>query len=131
MDNILDPDWEVLRPQEGLEIGRGIHGIWAEERLDGWVGRDGPMVRDVIGGEQGGRVMILNGVPHAFCLSESLIDPSSAQNTGPTIDESAPLATRNSRLVADTLINWLVPSAHLDPPQPDPSSAKPEAVVPM
>lgn len=48
--------------------GRGLFGIWAEGSADGWVGREGEMVRQVMGGQGGGRVAVVNGVPHAFCL---------------------------------------------------------------
>ena len=47
----------------------GLYGVWADGNLDGWVGREGPMVQDALGS---GRVVRLQGVPHTFCLSESV-----------------------------------------------------------
>lgn len=37
--------------------------------MDGWVGEDGPLVQSCLGGVEGGRVKVVDGVPHAFCLS--------------------------------------------------------------
>ena len=85
METIRDPDLDwfshqadpIATPESGAEDGsgaesaaKGVHGIWSGGTLDGWVGREGGMVRDALGGENNGRVKVLDGVPHAFCLSE-------------------------------------------------------------
>ncbi len=36
-----------------LERGKGLYGIWSAGNLDSWVGREGPLVRDCLGGEEG------------------------------------------------------------------------------
>ncbi|KAL7425073.1 hypothetical protein Q5752_000761 [Cryptotrichosporon argae] len=44
-----------------------LGGVWSADK-DGWVGKDGPAVRATLAG---GRVEVLNGVPHAFCLTQA------------------------------------------------------------
>jgi hypothetical protein len=72
MEVIRDPDetWFKMQSLGDPKDGKGIYGLWSEGNLDGWVGKDGPLVRDWLGGVPGGRVKTLSGVPHAFCLSE-------------------------------------------------------------
>jgi hypothetical protein len=69
MDHIKEPDLEWFTAQGQLEIGKGLHGAWSAGNLDGWVGREGPMVQQCLGGVTSDRVNMLEGVPHAFCLS--------------------------------------------------------------
>lgn len=64
-----DLDWISEQIKHDLGESRGLYGIWAAGSLDGWVGKDGPLVQETMGGEQGGRVRQLDKVPHAFCLS--------------------------------------------------------------
>lgn len=71
MDVIRDPDLDWFTAEGKLGRGKGLYGIWSAGNLDGWVGREGPLVRDCLGGEEGSRVKVLEGVPHAFCLSKS------------------------------------------------------------
>lgn len=87
MDVIRDPDLDWFTAEGKLPTGKGLYGIWSAGNLDGWVGREGPLVRDCLGGEEGGRVKILEGVPHAFCLSES---PSHVQCVGARLTRLSP-----------------------------------------
>jgi hypothetical protein len=66
---ILEPDLDWLGSQVVVDETKGIFGIWSAGRLDGWVGEDGSLAQDRLGGVEGGRVRVLDGVPHAFCLS--------------------------------------------------------------
>lgn len=70
MDSILAPDLDYIHSMASPKIpeGSGLYGIWAEGNIDGWVGREGEMVREVMGGEDSGRVVVVPRVPHAFCL---------------------------------------------------------------
>ena len=70
--------------------------------MDGWVGEDGPLVQSCLGGEEGGRVRVVDGVPHAFCLSTS--DLSEAGT-----DWADWAAQANSELVAGIVARWMVP----------------------
>ena len=71
MEHIGEVDVEWFKSHADLDAPtEGLFGLWAGGNLDGWIGRDGPMVRDCLGGQGGGRVKVLEGVPHAFCLSE-------------------------------------------------------------
>ena len=47
---------------------KGLFGVWSAGNLDGWVGEDGPLVQHSLGGADGGRVKVVDKVPHAFCL---------------------------------------------------------------
>jgi hypothetical protein len=53
-----------------LQRTRGLFGVWSAGNLDGWVGEDGPLVQHSLGGLEGGRVRVVDKVPHAFCLCE-------------------------------------------------------------
>jgi hypothetical protein len=65
---IQSPDLEWLRRFRTLTGQTGVFGVWADGGLDGWVGKDGALVREALGSA---RTRVLEGVPHAFCLSES------------------------------------------------------------
>ncbi|WVF71555.1 hypothetical protein IAT40_006363 [Kwoniella sp. CBS 6097] len=92
MDLIREPDVEWFKTQnvrgESEGAKNGLYGVWAGGNLDGWVGKDGPIVQEALGGPEGGRVKVLNGVPHAFCLTQE-----------------------NSELVAETIASWINPSS--------------------
>ncbi|OCF74745.1 hypothetical protein I204_05127 [Kwoniella mangroviensis CBS 8886] len=92
MDLIRDPDIEWYKSQNLEDQQRGLFGIWAKGNLDGWVGKDGPLVQDALGGEESGRARLLDGVPHAFCLTQE-----------------------NSELVAEVVANWIDPSSSRGP----------------
>lgn len=81
MDCILEPDLEWFASQKVADPSKGLFGAWSANNLDGWVGREGPMVRDCLGGEESHRVELLEGVPHAFCLSEQLCDSTKLRLT--------------------------------------------------
>lgn len=49
---------------------QGVYGIWSDQGVDRWVGREGGLVQRAMGGEDGGRVRIVGKIPHAFCLCE-------------------------------------------------------------
>ncbi len=68
MKIIRDPDVGWIRSQCVDDPTRGLFGVWSGGKLDGWSGKDGPLVRECLGGEAGGRIKVLEGVPHAFCL---------------------------------------------------------------
>ena len=72
MEHIREPDLEWFTSRAGpvRDAGAGLFGIWADGQTDGWVGREGPMIQACLGGERGGRVKAIKGVPHAFCLCE-------------------------------------------------------------
>ena len=72
MDHIKEPDLEWIRSQRLDERSRGLFALYAQGNLDGWVGKEGVMTRECLGGEEGGRVRTLHGVPHAFCLSKAI-----------------------------------------------------------
>ncbi|WVQ80639.1 hypothetical protein IAT38_002744 [Cryptococcus sp. DSM 104549] len=92
MRDIREPDLGWFKTQgvdeAGKEGRRGLYGIWAGGNLDGWVGQDGPLIRDCLGGEAGGRVKLVDGVPHAFCLTQE-----------------------NSERVAEIVAGWINPAA--------------------
>lgn len=79
MLGIREPDFDWYRKQaDGNKALKGdqtsgLFGVWSANNLDRWVGQDGSLVQAILGGEEGGRVKLLKGVPHAFCLSESLV----------------------------------------------------------
>ena len=70
MTVIREIDFDWIRSQCRRGTSKGLFGIYSEAELDGWVGKEGPLTRECLGGDQGGRVKILHGVPHAFCLSD-------------------------------------------------------------
>lgn len=70
LEIMREPDFEWFRSQGVADASSGLFGVWAGGNLDGWVGKEGPMVQDALGGRDGRRVTVLDGVPHAFCLSE-------------------------------------------------------------
>lgn len=74
-EHIREPDFEWFRSQNTADRSSGLFGVWSAGNLDGWVGREGPMIRDCLGGEEGGRVKVVPGVPHAFCLSVLILLP--------------------------------------------------------
>jgi hypothetical protein len=77
MEIIREPDLDWFRRLHPVTTNAKagatgeLYGIWSAGNLDGWVGREGEMVRECLGGEEGGRVTLLEGIPHAFCLSKS------------------------------------------------------------
>ncbi|WWC89420.1 uncharacterized protein L201_004344 [Kwoniella dendrophila CBS 6074] len=86
----LDLDWfDSQRLDDDNQ--RGLFGVWADNNMDGWVGKDGPLVQDALGWEEGGRVKMLEGVPHAFCLTQE-----------------------NSEIVAEVVAKWINPSSEND-----------------
>lgn len=66
----LDTDWFKTQGTDQTEEREGLFGVWTGGNGDGWVGKDGPLVQECLGGESSERVKILDGVPHAFCLSK-------------------------------------------------------------
>lgn len=68
---IREPDLDWIRSQRFNDKYRGLFGLWSGGALDGWSGKDGPLTRECLGEEEGGRVKVLNGVPHAFCLCKT------------------------------------------------------------
>ena len=69
--NDRDEDDDIPDNVREGRVEAGVYGIWSGWTIDGWVGREGPLLRDALGGAKGGRVKVLDGVPHAFCLSQS------------------------------------------------------------
>lgn len=67
MKVIRSPDLEWYKAQAQKPRANGVYGVWSGGSLDGWVGKEGPMIRDVLGEK---RSTVLDGVPHAFVLSE-------------------------------------------------------------
>lgn len=130
MDVIRDPDLDWFFTEGKLAPGKGLYGIWSAGNLDGWVGREGPLVRDCLGGEDGGRVKILEGVPHAFCLSKPCPQDQDSQERA-----DAAAAQEHSELVAETVASWIntgAPSSRdgkADSPLAQPTGAS--SVVPM
>ncbi|WVR07135.1 hypothetical protein IAU60_004176 [Kwoniella sp. DSM 27419] len=114
----LDTDWYrsqriSTRPASSIGDGssrKGLYGIWAAGNLDGWVGKDGPIVQEALGGADGGRVKLLQGVPHAFCLTQE-----------------------HSELVAEVVAAWLNHSSPKEPetPKEPPSEPAGASVIPM
>jgi hypothetical protein len=72
LQGIQAPDFEWISNQVSTEKTKGLFGVWSAGNLDGWVGEDGPLVQHSLGGTEGGRVRVVDKVPHAFCLCESL-----------------------------------------------------------
>ncbi|WWC70297.1 uncharacterized protein I206_104247 [Kwoniella pini CBS 10737] len=89
MQLIRDPNINWFESQAIEDRQKGLFGIWAGGNLDGWVGKDGPLVQEALGGEEGGRVRKLKGIPHAFCLTQE-----------------------NSEIVAEMVAKWIDPSSH-------------------
>ncbi|KAK8864310.1 hypothetical protein IAR55_001557 [Kwoniella newhampshirensis] len=88
MKLIRQPDLDWIRSQRVKNNEEGLFGVWSAKNSDGWVGQDGPLVQDCLGNEEGGRVKLLDGVPHAFCLTQS-----------------------HSELVAEVVASWIIPTA--------------------
>ncbi|ORY32510.1 hypothetical protein BCR39DRAFT_374879 [Naematelia encephala] len=86
METIRQPDLPWFKTNVHKDPTRGLFGVWSGGNLDGWVGREGAMVRECLGGEWGGRVRVLDGVPHAFCLSQA-----------------------HSEIVAEVVASWINP----------------------
>ncbi|WVQ99318.1 hypothetical protein IAU59_006450 [Kwoniella sp. CBS 9459] len=118
MDLIREPDIEWFKSQnmqsdsEGVmgAQGQGLYGVWACGNLDGWVGKDGPLVQEALGGAKDGRVKVLDGVPHAFCLTQE-----------------------NSEIVAEAIASWINPASASALPVHDRSDSGPAgaSVIPM
>lgn len=85
MEIIQEPDWEYFRDHSlssfagsgsgsgaaaRAGLGLGVYGVWSDDGVDKWVGKEGPLVRGLMGGEEGGRVRLVGKIPHAFCLCE-------------------------------------------------------------
>lgn len=68
LEGIQAPDFKWISAQVRKEPTKGLFGIWSAGNLDGWVGEDGPLVQHSLGGPEGGRVKVVDKVPHAFCL---------------------------------------------------------------
>lgn len=66
----LDTEWFKAQGADQAGENEGLFGVWTKGNGDGWVGKDGPLVQECLGGEISGRVKVLDGVPHAFCLSK-------------------------------------------------------------
>ncbi|EIW70730.1 hypothetical protein M231_02617 [Tremella mesenterica] len=86
----LDVDW--FASQASIPLPEGLFGVWSAGNLDGWVGRDGALVQAALRGEDGGRVTLLQGIPHAFCLRED-----------------------HSKIVASVVAKWIDPSIPILP----------------
>ncbi|WRT66269.1 uncharacterized protein IL334_003222 [Kwoniella shivajii] len=110
MDLIREPDIPWYKSQRVGDHQKGLFGVWAKGKLDGWVGEDGPLVQEALGGESEGRVKLLDGVPHAFCLTQA-----------------------NSELVAEVVANWINPSSAPSAHAPTNRSEEPAGadVIPM
>jgi hypothetical protein len=67
MMHVRRPDLEWYHSHKTKPAGQGVYGVWSAGNLDGWVGADGPLVRECIGQS---RWKELDRVPHAFCLGE-------------------------------------------------------------
>ncbi|KAK1924160.1 hypothetical protein DB88DRAFT_489275 [Papiliotrema laurentii] len=107
LDLIKDPDLGWFRSQADLGPTEGLFGVWSAGNMDGWVGREGPIVQDCLGGESSERVEILEGIPHAFCLSQE-----------------------HSDIVAKVVAGWITGS-HIDHPLPREPPQPFETTVPM
>lgn len=73
MEVMQDPDVDWFSQQAVNDPSRGLLGLWSGGNLDGWVGKEGPLIQDCLGGVGSGRVVILDKVPHAFCLSRCFL----------------------------------------------------------
>jgi len=82
LEVMREPDFEWFESQKSEDPTRGLFGVWAGGNLDGWVGKEGPMVQDLLGGVDGKRVTVLEGVPHAFCLCKPLVPQYQAKTDG-------------------------------------------------
>ncbi|MDN8902000.1 hypothetical protein Q0O39_14020, partial [Staphylococcus aureus] len=49
MEIIRTPDQAFFLGQADLPEGQGVHGLWSSGSLDGWVGKDGPLIREWLG----------------------------------------------------------------------------------
>jgi len=107
---IRDPDLDWLRKQVSDEETKGLFGIWSADGLDGWVGKDAPPAQAGLGGEEGGRVRLLKGVPHAFSLRQE-----------------------HFQLVSEIVAKWMAPSEVRAPSEglPEENSSLLKSVVPM
>lgn len=112
MATIKEPDLEWYRSQGSScsdsnidsSAPHGLYAVYSAGNIDGWVGREGPLIRECLGGEPGGRVEMLEGVPHAFCLSESLGTIGSVSK----LIRMIIAAQANSEVVAKTVASWFV-----------------------
>ncbi|WWD17391.1 hypothetical protein CI109_101832 [Kwoniella shandongensis] len=112
MKLIQEPDLNWFRAQRVDDTKKGLYGVWASGNTDGWVGKDGPLVQECLGGEDGGRVKLLDGVPHAYCLTQE-----------------------HSELVAQVVASWIIPegSSKAVPSSTDTPSEPPTGadIIPM
>lgn len=79
MDCLGRPELNWYYSQRDKPAGEGVYGVWSAGTLDGWVGEDGPLIQSALGPK---RVVELEGVPHAFCLSKSFMSVKEAKLTG-------------------------------------------------
>lgn len=100
MKLIREPDYEWFLKQRELPRGEGVHGVWSEGNLDGWVGKEAPMIRDCLGKDRACTV----DIPHAFCLSERKSQRVADIVTGWILDEPAKTAAalKNANATAHT-----------------------------
>jgi hypothetical protein len=130
MATIKEPDLEWYRSQASSRCDsdsyapHGLYAVYAAGNIDGWVGREGPLIRECLGGEQGGRVEMLEGVPHAFCLSESW-----AVGSVPKLIRMIIAAQANSEAVAKTVASWF--GGTVQTPKETGQSIPGESVLPM
>lgn len=132
MKLIRAPDIDWMRRQCGDTHSdtEGLFGVWSAGDLDHWVGKDGPMAQAALGGEGGGRVGVLKGVPHAFCLSECG-SASCHYSINEVIADEA--ARAHSELVAETVAKWMAPDQVIvsSTPDADMSASELAKSVPM
>lgn len=124
---ILAPDLDWIQSQTLGPETSGLHGVWSAGKLDGWVGKDGPLVQDRLGGLQGGRVRTLEKVPHAFCLCRSCSYKIKVSD-----DRTDRLAKDHSVLVAEIVASWMDHSIQSQPKDSaEPTNASISSVAPM
>lgn len=58
------------KPRGERKKARGVYGVWSDDGVDKWVGREGRTVQAALGGQESGRVKVVGKIPHAFCLCE-------------------------------------------------------------
>lgn len=114
MKLIREPDYEWFLKQRELLKGQGVYSVWSEGNLDGWVGKEAPLIRDCLGKERA----ITVDIPHAFCLGESRR----------LYSELIPSGENKSKRVADIVASWItgervksvdVPDAHAGKGEPE------------
>jgi hypothetical protein len=99
MEIVREPDFAWFGKQAAMSYASGVYSCWSAGSMDGWVGHEGPMVRERLGPD---RYIQLEGVPHAFCLND--------KDFPPVVEVCASWLTVHSKTPTSTIAGDITPS---------------------